>query len=127
MNTFKRIIPSELKIANREIDAFLGTLDSYVLGKETFYNLKLILNELVINGIKHGNRSDVTKKILFEVFFDKEKIRITVMDEGSGSKYDYKNMDPCSFATSGRGLFIVDQIAKELTVQGNKVVAVIDK
>ncbi len=127
MYKFKRIIPSRLQTANQKITEILKIIDRTDLNQDLFYDVKLILNELVVNGIKHGNDLDASKHVHFEVNITDDKITISVVDEGKGIVHDCADCNPVNLITSGRGLYIVDKLTEELIIKDNKVVAVIPK
>ena len=81
MYKFKRIVPSRLQTANQKITEILKIIDRTNLNQDLFYDVKLILNELVVNGIKHGNELDSDKNVHFEVNITEDKITISVIDE----------------------------------------------
>lgn len=104
-----------------------GQLDSCIE-----FELKVILNELMINAIKHGNNCDPLKKVKTSVKITKGKYMVVLIeDEGEG--YDYKlkcNKTNVSDAflemkETGRGLFIVSNLCDRIKFnkKGNKVIA----
>ena len=127
MYKFKRIVPSRLQTANQKITEILKIIDRTNLNQDLFYDVKLILNELVVNGIKHGNELDSDKNVHFEVNITEDKITISVIDEGKGIIHNCSDCNPVDLITSGRGLYIVDKLTEELIIKHNKVVAVIPK
>lgn len=127
MYKFKRVIPSRMQIANQKITELLKIIDRTNINQNAFYDIKLILNELVVNGIKHGNEHDSNKNVHFEVNITEDKITISVVDEGNGITHNCKDCNPIDMVTSGRGLYIVDKLTQELIIKDNKVVAVLPK
>lgn len=127
MYKFKRIIPSKLRSANQKITEILKIINRIDMDRDIIYDVKLILNELVINGIKHGNELDCNKTVHFEVNITDEKIMISVSDEGKGIDFDCEDCNPLQMITSGRGLYIVDKLTEELIIDENKVVAILNK
>jgi serine/threonine-protein kinase RsbW len=97
------------------------------------FELKVILNELIINAIKHGNNSDVSKKVKTSITISKSGfVFIIIEDEGEG--YDYKcrvrnkdiavNEDFCDLKETGRGIVIVSNLCDKIKFnkKGNKVI-----
>jgi len=86
----------------------LYILNSHVrLDEETWYNLKLILNELCFNALEHGARPVYIDGALCR---NSGCLHILISDSGAG-------FDPCSqpeptdtFQERGRGLWIVRQL-----------------
>ena len=85
MYKFKRVIPSRMQIANQKITELLKIIDRTNINQNAFYDIKLILNELVVNGIKHGNEHDSNKNVHFEVNITEDKITITISNTIEGN------------------------------------------
>lgn len=56
---------------------------------EKIVDIFLVLSELIINAIEHGNRQDLTKNVTIEYILNENKACFSIEDEGEG--YDYKN------------------------------------
>lgn len=85
------------------------------------FDIRVILNELLNNAIKHGNAMDKNKKIHVDVWLqDKSRmLEICVSDQGCGFDVDntmcckrdaMSKCDPLVMDESGRGLFIVQSL-----------------
>ncbi len=104
------------------------------LGECTQFELTVILNELVLNAVKHGNREDESKRVRIKAgVTDSGFACLTVEDEGCGYDYDClcKNKadcageeDICNILESGRGILIVKNLCDQVKVndKGNKIV-----
>ena len=111
------------------------------MGESTYLELKVVLNELLINAIKHGSKEDVTKQVkVVAGLTDGEYALLVVEDDGEG--YDINLLEQCksigfrkhvpeseqddvsSFNESGRGIFIVKSLCEDFMVndKGNKIV-----
>ena len=102
----------------------------------TLFDLKVILNEIVSNAVKHGNREDETKLVKVHARIDSRGYALIVVeDEGSG--YDYSclcrghnptdgNYDICDFKENGRGIMIVNSLCDRVKVnaRGNRIMVV---
>lgn len=99
----------------------------------TQFELKVILNELILNAIKHGNKCDISKKVKVSINLTKRGcVFFLIEDEGEG--YDYncriknKNIDIkedfCDLKETGRGIIIVSNICDKIRFnrKGNKVI-----
>lgn len=75
---------------------FSGVLDRGVLD-----DVVLVVSELVANAVGHGQG-----EIRLRLAHDAGVVRGEVIDAGSGFEYELRKVGP--FATSGRGLHIVD-------------------
>ncbi len=108
----------------KTVDEILNKINPIVKDMDTIFDIKLILNELIVNGVIHGNQCISSKcvKLLLEV--KNNKIKIQVEDEGHGINYDFESYDPGKLSCCGRGLVIVNGLSDEFYIQKNKVTAV---
>ncbi len=87
------------------------------LDDELSGNFMLLLSEAVSNAIDHGNEGDPGKKVYIDIEITDEKIVASVRDEGKGFTPNL-DKDPLSeenlLKESGRGVFILNQLADEL-------------
>lgn len=83
------------------------------------HDVLLATTELVTNAIVHGNQSDSSRSVLVTAEINTEEIVIVVADQGPGFDPDTL-ADPTQVAArekpSGRGLFVVRQLADRVTV-----------
>jgi serine/threonine-protein kinase RsbW len=118
-----------------------GTVDDVIafyakgfgdLDESSHYELKVVLNELLINAIRHGCKSDPNRSVTVEAHLSKHgEASVVVEDDGDG--YDTRSvgttivaprMDAIEdIAESGRGLAIVRSLCEYFAVnaKGNKV------
>ena len=106
------------------------------MDESTYFELKVVLNELLINAVKHGceENSDKYVKIVAGLAND-EYALLAVEDDGDG--YDTTLLEQCKkigypvieekaeqFNESGRGIFIVRHLCDDFMInqKGNKVV-----
>lgn len=116
---------SNLSEISKHIDDELLEFSAFIKDEDILFDLRLILNELLINAGKHGNNWDEEKCINYEVIFEDRYIVLIVQDEGEGS-FELKPENGVNFTSSGRGLMIVKGLTEELKIEDNKVVAKID-
>jgi serine/threonine-protein kinase RsbW len=95
-----------------------------ILNETTFFNTKIILYELIINGVLHGNKQDINKNLQVKVMVNKSCIIIEVTDEGSGITYQHKEFGEYDFCESGRGLMLVEGLSDKFHVDGNRVTCI---
>ena len=81
-----------------------------LFGRETVFNISLAVREAVINAIRHGNRLASEKQVHVVFRLDRDKLAVTVRDEGEG--FDFEQLrDPREpdnlFKPTGRGLFFI--------------------
>lgn len=114
-------IKSDLEDVKHNLEDIVIQLNELLKNEELVFDLRLILNELVVNGVIHGNKLDIDKKVELRVVMDESNIQIKVMDEGHGFEYDRDSYDPLDMKSSGRGLFIVDGLSDELSISNEGV------
>lgn len=95
----------------------------YITDEEVLYNLRLVITELVVNGVEHGNNEDISKKVYVCISIDNGKVIITVKDQGKGVDCTIEDGDINGSCTRGRGLFIVEKLTNKLTFNNNEIVA----
>jgi serine/threonine-protein kinase RsbW len=118
----KKVNSDISKVKNIVDDILLNIQES--LSDNMFFNTKLILNELIINGIMHGNMEDENKMLDIDIFLDNSCLVIEVSDEGSGIVYKRKEYGQFDFDESGRGLMLVECLSDKFDIRGNKVTCI---
>ena len=119
-------IPGDPKYVKHASAKLLDALKTLNLSKETLFDIRLCLEEAVINAIKHGNKLDERLPVVISYSFSGGKLEITVRDQGKG--FDYRAMpDPRSGANilkhSGRGIFLIKNLMDEVKYNdsGNEI------
>ena len=59
---FKGFVNSDLSLIKSFLDSAIMDLNPYITDQEKLFDIKVILNELVINGAVHGNQEDSTRR-----------------------------------------------------------------
>ncbi len=121
---YKSIVCSDLEKIKDFIEEILDKIYPIIEDEDTMFDIKLILNELIINGVMHGNQCISSKCIKLLLEITDEKLKIEVEDEGKGINYDFISYDPKSLKSCGRGLVIVNGLSDEFYIKKNKVIAV---
>ena len=121
---YNGIVCSDLEIVKSFVDGILKKIKPIINDENIMFDVRLILNELIVNGVMPGNKCISSKcvKLLLEI--KDQQIKIQVEDEGQGINYDLVSYDPEKLSFCGRGLVLVDGLSDELYVQENKVTAV---
>ena len=114
---------SDIKCVKKLIEEILPSIKD-IISPDTFFNTKLILNELMINSVLHGNCEDLNKMIYIKICINKSRIIIEVSDEGSGICYTHKNYGEYDLTESGRGLMLVEGLADKINIEGNRVTCI---
>ncbi|MGA1543300.1 MAG: ATP-binding protein [Saprospiraceae bacterium] len=85
----------------------------YRLDEEQYGNVLISLTEAVSNAIIHGNKKDSNKKVCISLIEEKNKISISVSDQGKGFDV-HKIPDPTTeerlFCIGGRGVYIMKRL-----------------
>jgi serine/threonine-protein kinase RsbW len=89
---------------------------------ETLFDVRLSLEEALINAVKYGNKNDREKKVKVDVIAAAGSITIEVKDEGCG--FDFRNLaDPTDNENidklSGRGVFLIRNIMDKVEFLDN--------
>ena len=121
---YKGTVCSDLYTIKKFIDKTIKNLEVYIDDGDVMFDVKLILNELIVNGALHGNDSMMTKCVSLTLEMIDDKLRIEVEDEGKGIDYDFCSYDPKDLKTCGRGLVLVNGLSDEFHVENNKVISV---
>jgi len=90
------------------------------------FDIRLCLEEALINAIKYGNKFDKNLDVLVECSCSENKISISVQDKGKG--FDYSKIpDPTKeenlLVGHGRGVFLIKHLMDELRFneKGNRL------
>ncbi|NMB96834.1 MAG: ATP-binding protein [Clostridiaceae bacterium] len=136
---FYKIIPSNINIVGDTVKEVLQHIErSYgnIIDDDILFELKVVLNELIVNAIIHGNKADVRKKIRIASGLTKEKCAyITIKDDGEGYDYGYilkKCNEPANMmcnnniSESGRGILIVKNLCEQICFnkEGNEIMII---
>ena len=86
-------------------------------------NIGIAVTEIVNNAILHGNKSNHEKEVDITVVYEGNLIRCRVKDQ-SDSHEQFDVLDPTTpenlMRTNGRGLFIVQSMTDELTIENGE-------
>lgn len=129
-------VPSSLSSIGKVVEEFFAILQSNYAAIDdcTLFELKVILNEVLINAVRHGNGEDISKIVKVDASISRQgTIFIIVEDEGGGYDFDhvcdhrkpiYETVDPLDMNESGRGIMIVRSLCDKVKVnaRGNKII-----
>ena len=121
---FNGSVESDLDSVKTFLKTVLEKLNFYIDDEDSFFDIKLILNELVVNGVIHGNKENSEKKVFLDVTLDDKGIIINVRDEGKGIDYDVSSYKVEDMKCSGRGLVLVEALSDNLILRNNEIIAV---
>lgn len=110
-------IPSDSGYIKKASVKILNPLKKFNLDKDTLFDIRLCLEEAIINAIKHGNKCRKGLSVEISYSISDERLEVTICDEGEG--FDYNNIpDPRSqknvLKQGGRGLFLIRNLMDEV-------------
>ncbi len=139
LNAYKSLVPSKIGSIKMVVGDLICNLEQCfgALDDCSLFELRVILNELLVNAIKHGNRDDENKKIKIDAsIVDHRELLVIVEDEGRGYDYDHlcdiispfcaekKPSDVSECSECGRGILIIKSLCDSVQVnaRGNRTV-----
>lgn len=124
---YSKTIRSDLKDIDDAVTNVLNKLSEVIKDEELMFDVRLVINEIVINSYEHGNKCDIQKGINLRVCVNLDCIEINVQDEGDGINYIFNEDGNINMTTSGRGLSIVSKLVDSLEIDRNRVNAILKK
>lgn len=115
---FEEDIFGDAKIICNKVNRILRELEPLV-NEDLRFDIRLILNELLINCHEHGNKYDAKKPIHLNFEANDKEINILVKDEGTG--IISRNIANDKYRTNGRGLLLVENLVDKFQIESNKV------
>jgi serine/threonine-protein kinase RsbW len=108
--------------------------EDFCCNEDRFRNVLIAVSELVMNAIVHGNKEEESKKVRVTVEYDKDIMKIKILDEGNGFKFDKDSKTKLPddlLKLSGRGIFIAKSLVEQLdyrdTSEGTEFVLTVKK
>ena len=96
--------------------------------KSALNNLMMAVNEATTNGMLHGNKADINKKVQITLAINNKRIKVIIKDQGNGfdpSKVPDPTTPENIYKESGRGLFIMqtcmDEVDYKFTPDGTEL------
>jgi len=119
-------IPSDPKYIKEVSDRVLGSLEKLNLSAETLFDIRLCLEEAVINAMKYGNKFDKNLPVVISYALSEGRLELKVRDRGKG--FDHTIMpdpriDANIIKNGGRGLFLIKNLMDEVEFNdsGNEI------
>jgi serine/threonine-protein kinase RsbW len=110
------------KVSSRIVDLLLER----GIDKSTIFDIRLSIEEAIINAIEHGNKKDESLKVTASFIIDEDKIEIAVEDEGEGFSHTAlpdPTKDKNVLRAHGRGVYLFHKLMDrvEYNDKGNRV------
>ena len=122
-------VDSDLSIVQKTSQDVLSFLRPLPLEDSVLFDIRLCLEEALINAMKYGNGLRKEVPVELDVEFAENEIRITVKDQGPG--FDPKKLEACTdeknlFRDRGRGVYLIHQLMDEVRYneKGNSLLMV---
>jgi serine/threonine-protein kinase RsbW len=129
-------VPSRISCIGTVVNEFIISLqNSYgCLDDLIIFELKVILNEVLLNAVRHGNGEDEHKLVKVRAGVNRMgNMVLVVEDEGTG--YNYNDVcncrkpccgieDPMEISEHGRGIIIIKGLSDkvEINERGNRII-----
>ena len=116
MNFSERIF-SRLELVPDCITRLENKIKRLSLSKEELFDIKLCLQEALVNAVKHGNKLDPSLVVECSVEVSGDRLTIQVRDQGAG--FDERAVPspvhPDNLTkTSGRGVYLIKKLMDEV-------------
>ena len=122
-------VPSALSEVQKTSEAVLSFLKPLALSEADLFDIRLCLEEALINAMKYGNKLKEDLPVRLAVECGKGEIRIRIEDQGEGFKP--KNLKSCTedenlLKNSGRGVYLIHQLMDKVVYssKGNSLLMV---
>ncbi len=119
-------IPSDPGYVKEASSRVLDSIKELNLDKDIIFDIRLCLEEAIINAIKYGNKCDKGLPVHISYSLGDGRLEIVIRDQGKG--FDYGNIpDPRSSGNilkhGGRGLFLIRNLMDEVEFNnsGNEI------
>lgn len=114
-------VPSHVDYLQSFLAGTMDQIKEYVTDEDLIFDIKLIIDELVVNGAMHGNGWNESKRVFLKIELDPDELIILVQDEGKGVEYSTDQYDCTQLKCSGRGLVIVEALTDSINYEGNRI------
>lgn len=112
---------SDLGVVKESVEVLIDELSEIINSEDVALEVKIILNELLINGVLHGNQSCRDKFIKLALKVNNGQLQLSVQDEGDGIIPCSDIDDDCKLKSCGRGLLIVRNLTDAFIVEKSTI------
>lgn len=108
-----------LEAINKAVKDILTQTSSIINDEDLLFDLRLVLNELLINAYTHGNQGNQEKLLKLRLIVDDIELKLRIKDQGTGIKRSMYNCD--NLLDHGRGLHLVENLVDAFEIDQNIV------
>ena len=110
-------VDSDLAVVQKSSQEVLSFLKPLSLSEAALFDVRLCLEEALINAMKYGNALQKEVPVEVDVEFDPKRLSITVKDQGPG--FDPAKLADCTeeanlYRNRGRGVYLIHQLMDEV-------------
>ncbi|MDD3374409.1 MAG: ATP-binding protein [Candidatus Omnitrophica bacterium] len=107
-----RILPSRLNVIPDFLSEVVSLLKRNKIEEQKIFEIKLCLEEALVNSIKHGNKLDERLNVTTQVRINSDCIEIDLEDQGQG--FDLGSLEDPTIEKNlcklcGRGVFLIKE------------------
>ena len=105
------IVDSRLSTMTGVCNQILSALDERNFSQDDMFAVHLAVEEAFLNAVKHGNKMDPDKKVQIDFSVDRDKVEISVTDQGEGFKPEGvpdPRVGRNLYKPEGRGLLLIN-------------------
>ncbi|MFA6282195.1 MAG: ATP-binding protein [Candidatus Omnitrophota bacterium] len=106
-------LPSDLKIIPETTLDIIKQIKSKDISEDDLFDIRLALEEALVNAVKHGNKQSLEKKVFLKIIIHSSNATIEIKDEGKGFDCDSLASpveDENLKKTCGRGIFLIKKL-----------------
>lgn len=119
-------VPSDLSEVQTTSAKVLSFFEPLKLSEAYQFDVRLCLEEALINAMKYGNKLDPRVMVELEAGFDEKRLWIQIEDRGAG--FDVKKLGDCTqgdniLKNGGRGVHLIHKLMDqvEYNATGNQI------
>jgi len=109
----------DIPVFTKEI---VAQLEPHCRDQNWLFDIRLALEEALVNAVKYGNKADPGKPVLIKVEVTGEAVTIEIKDQGAGFDYEHlalptdkENLEKLS----GRGVFLIKNLMDQVDYLDN--------
>jgi anti-sigma regulatory factor (Ser/Thr protein kinase) len=132
--TLNLVIGNDLSTVANSIEQILGFVNSnHMMSNDLTKDLRLVLMELLVNAVSHGNSNNPNGNIDVNIKIDGDVVKAVISGDGEyrnlceilnkAKEYNWSGNIEELYSESGRGLIIVNKLTDSLScnLKGNAV------